>query len=100
MTRRRTRLLRFDAPAAALAGKGLRWQTVCQANPATFPRLRDGENRVTYHASGVGIASAGPPKAQAQARVIDCMVGSKNGWCRNGNPRAASGRCESTRPAG
>ena len=98
-------LLRFDAPAAALAGKGVRWRTVCQANPATFPRLRGGENRITYHASGIGLTSAGPSKAQAEARVVAGAMGSRSvtleltaprgerpvrvyaaGWLNTGNP--------------
>lgn len=98
-------LLRLDAPAAKLAGRGISWRTVCQANPACFPRLHEGPNHVTYQASGVALVSAGPTKAQAEARVVDGAMGSRTvtlelhaprgekavhvyaaGWVASGNP--------------
>lgn len=98
-------LLRFEAPAAKLAGNKISWRTVCQANAATFPRLHDGENKITYQASGLGLADAGPTKAQAEARVVEGAMGSKTvtlemktprgekaahlyavGWTASGNP--------------
>jgi hypothetical protein len=68
-------LLRFEAPAAKLAGKNISWRTVCQANPATFPRLHDGGNKITFAASGVALADAGPTKAQAETHVVDGSIG-------------------------
>src|SRR5213078_195170 len=56
-------LLRFEAGAAKLAGKEVSWRTICQANPSTFPRLHDGENKITFAASGLGLSGAGPTKA-------------------------------------
>jgi hypothetical protein len=68
-------LLRFGAGADALSTAGLWWRTVCQVNVATIPRLADGENTITFLASGRGLVSAGPTKAQAEARVVDGKVG-------------------------
>jgi hypothetical protein len=98
-------LLRFEASAGKLAGKNISWRTICQANAATFPRLRDGANKISYQASGVGLVGAGPTKAQAETRVVDGAMGSKTvtlelktprgekavhlyaaGWNASGNP--------------
>jgi hypothetical protein len=68
-------LLRFNAPVSALKGTNLSWQTVCQTNVATIPHLKDGENAITYQASGQAIVSAGPTKAQAEAHVVDGAIG-------------------------
>lgn len=70
-------LLRFNAGASSLKGSGLTWRTVCQTNVATIPRLHDGPNQITYLASGRGLVSAGPTKAQADAHVVDGKIGSK-----------------------
>ena len=63
-------LLRFAAPAAALANSGLTIRTVCQANPAIFPRLKDNETTINFAASDRAILCAGPNKAQAAAHVV------------------------------
>jgi hypothetical protein len=68
-------LLRFGAGVDALNSAGLKWRTVCQANVATMPRLADGENAITFLASGRGLVSAGPTKAQAEARVVEGKTG-------------------------
>ena len=68
--------LRFGAGAGALKDSGLTWRTVCQANVATIPRLRDGTNRITYLSTGRAVASAGPNKDQAAARVVDGRIDS------------------------
>jgi hypothetical protein len=62
--------LRFGAPRAALKTAGITITTVCQANPATFPRLKDNGTRLTYEASGRGIVSFGPNKQQAAPRIV------------------------------
>lgn len=62
--------LRLAAPPAVLKTAGLTITTVCQANPATFPRLKDNGTRLTYEASGRGIVSFGPNKQQAAPRII------------------------------
>ncbi|MDB5290244.1 MAG: hypothetical protein JWL69_1485 [Phycisphaerales bacterium] len=69
--------LRFGAGASALKDAGLSWRTVCQANVATIPHLHDGDNAITYLASGQGIVAAGPILDQAQAHVVDGRMGSK-----------------------
>jgi hypothetical protein len=62
--------LRFGAPATKLAGSGLTITTVCQANPATFPRLKDGGTRITQEIGRRAIVSFGPNVAQAAPRII------------------------------
>lgn len=62
--------LRFGAPAARLAGTGLTIITVCQANPATFPRLKDGGTRITLEIGGRAMVSYGPTRAQAAPRIV------------------------------
>jgi len=63
-------LLRLDAGASVLRDSGLRIVTVCQANPAVFPRLIDGGTAVTYAASQQAMISAGPNREQARAHLI------------------------------
>src|SRR5262249_17928664 len=64
---RRQYLLRFDAGAKALAGSGLEIRTVCQANAAIMPHLKEGGDRITFEASGNALVSAGPTRDQAAA---------------------------------
>jgi len=52
------------------------WRTVCQCNVAIIPRLHDGQNKITFQASGRGIISAGPHKDQAEAHIVDGKFGS------------------------
>src|SRR5262249_23828822 len=52
--------LRLGAGAKQLAAAGLVITTVCQANPAVMPRLKDGGTRVSFAASGRALTSAGP----------------------------------------
>ncbi len=63
--------LKFGRPADRLADTQLRIVTVCQANPAVFPRLKDDGTTVTFAASGLGLVSAGPTRPQAQAHVVE-----------------------------
>lgn len=62
--------LRFQTSADALKKANLSITTICQANPATFPRLKDNGTRLTHEASGRGIVSYGPNKQQAAPRII------------------------------
>ena len=63
--------LRFGAGASRLAAADLTLTTVCQANPATFPRLKEGGTRVTQEIGQRGIVSYGPNRAQAEARIVE-----------------------------
>lgn len=67
--------LRLGAGTAELARGSLKIRTVCQANPATFPRLKDGGTRVRYEAGGRALASHGPTVAQAGPRVVEGAFG-------------------------
>lgn len=62
--------LRLDAGAGALRGSDLTFTTVCQANAAVLPRLKDEGTRVTFAASGRAVVSAGPNIDQARPSVI------------------------------
>jgi hypothetical protein len=68
--------LRLGAGAKALASADLTISTVCQANAAILPRLKDGGSEVQFAASGRGVVSAGPNLPQAQAHVVDGKFGS------------------------
>lgn len=63
--------LKLGRPAAGLADSGLKIVTVCQANPAIFPRLKDQGAVVSFAASRQAIVSAGPNLAQAAAHVVE-----------------------------
>ena len=52
-------------------------RTVCQANVAVFPRLKDGGTKVTFAASGKVPMSIGPEIALARGNVVDGGFGSK-----------------------
>ncbi len=69
--------IRFDAPAKELAGTDLAMRTACHCNVAVIPRLKDGANKVTFHASGLGVISAGPNKGQAEAHLVEGKMGDK-----------------------
>jgi hypothetical protein len=67
---RRQYWLRFGAGARELAGTGLTTVTVCQANAAVLPRLKDGGSKVRFEASGRAVVSAGPSVAEARPHVV------------------------------
>jgi hypothetical protein len=69
-------LLRLGAGARELRSAGLTITTVCQANPAVMPRLKDGGSKVQFEASGRSIVSAGPTLPHARAHVIEGRFGS------------------------
>src|SRR5205807_5201679 len=62
---RRQYLLRLGAGANDLKGSGLTITTVCQANPAVMPRLKDQGSKIHFSASGRALVSAGPNLPQA-----------------------------------
>ena len=59
---RRQYWLRLGAGPKALAESGLTMTTVCQANAAVMPRLKDGGSAVHFEASGRAVMSAGPSR--------------------------------------
>jgi len=68
-------LLRLGAGAKALMKAGLTITTVCQANPAVMPRLKDGGSEVGFRASGRAVVSAGPNVGQAQTHLVEGKFG-------------------------
>jgi hypothetical protein len=72
---RRQYFLRLHAGAKDLADSGLTMTTVCQANPAVMPRLKDGGTAIDFLASGRAVVSAGPNLAQGQRHVVEGKVG-------------------------
>ncbi len=67
---RRQYFIRFGAGAKTLANSGLTMTTVCQANAAMLPRLKDSGTRVTFAASQRAIVSAGPNREQAKTHIV------------------------------
>jgi hypothetical protein len=63
--------LKLHAGAKALAGSALAITTVCEANAAVMPRLKDGGTVVRYEATGKAIVSAGPTLPQAKGSVAE-----------------------------
>jgi hypothetical protein len=78
-------LIRYCAGPASLAGSGLSMRTVCQCGSSIIPRLKDGQTKVTYLASGRAAISAGPNKNQA--RVVDGRLDSPNVTVELATPR-------------
>jgi hypothetical protein len=64
-------LLRFHAGAKSLATAGVTITTVCQANPAVMPRLKDDGCEVHFAASYQAVVSAGPSLDQARAHLVE-----------------------------
>jgi len=67
---RRQYFIRFEASAKVLADSALTMTTVCQANVAVLPRLKDDSTRVTFAASQRAVVAAGPNREQAKAHVM------------------------------
>ncbi len=67
--------LRFGAGARHLASSHLAVTTVCQANAAVLPRLKDGGTAIHFLASGNAVVSAGPELPSAQAHVVEGKFG-------------------------
>src|SRR4029453_10797635 len=72
-------LLRLGTGAKDLGGGALTITTVCQANAAILPRLKDDGAKVRFAASGRAVVSAGPTLPQAAAHVGDGKFGSPSG---------------------
>lgn len=68
---RRHYLLRLGAGVKALKNSGLTITTVCQANAWIMPQLQEGDNKITFLASGEALTSAGPNREQARTHVIE-----------------------------
>jgi hypothetical protein len=83
-------LLRLGAGARDLAGTGLTMITVCQANAAVLPRLKDGGSRVRFEASGKAVVSAGPTVEQARAHVVEGGFQAPNVTLELATPRGES----------
>jgi len=82
--------LRFGAVAAQLKNANIAITTVCQANPATFPRLKENGTLIRYEASGRGIVSYGPNKQQAAPRIIEGSFDSPKVTLEFATPRGES----------
>lgn len=80
-------LLRLDAGAEKLAGTGLTMVTVCQANAAILPHLKDGGTTVTYEASGKAVVSSGVTVEQAKSRVVAGRFGTSDVTLELATPR-------------
>lgn len=63
--------LRFGASGEQLKNASISLHTVCQANPATFPSLKDNGTVITHEASGRGLVSYGPNSQQAAPRIVE-----------------------------
>jgi hypothetical protein len=72
---KRQYFLRLHTSAASLKGSGLTITTVCQANQAILPRLKDNGTTVRFQASGKAVTSAGPNLPQVQAQVVEGKLG-------------------------
>jgi hypothetical protein len=79
--------IRFEASAKQLAGSDLTMRTVCQCNAALVPHLKDESTKVSFSAPGLGVISAGPTKAQAQAHVVDGKLDSNTVTLELATPR-------------
>jgi hypothetical protein len=79
--------LRLGVVAKALAKSGLTITTVCQANTAVMPRLKDDGSAVRFLASGQAVVSAGPNLKQAQAHVVEGKLGSPKVTLALASPR-------------
>ena len=67
---RRQYFIRFAAGAKSLANSGLTMTTVCQANAAVLPRLKDDGATVNFLASNRAVVSAGPNKEQSRTHIV------------------------------
>lgn len=79
--------IRFGVGASGLRGRGLKIVTVCQANAAVLPRLKDGGVNVSFRASGRAVVSAGPNFEQAAARLVGGKFGTSQATLELVSPR-------------
>ena len=69
--------LRFETNARQLVDSSLEIRTVCQANVAVLPRLKDGGTTIRFEASGKSILSIGPELDLAKTFVTRGAFGEK-----------------------
>ncbi len=84
---RRQYFLRLHATAKTLVGSGLKFITVCQANPSVMPRLKDGGSEVRFLASNRAVVSAGPNLPQATAHLVEGKFGTPRVTLELATPR-------------
>ena len=82
--------MRFDASPGNLEKAGVTIRTVCQANPAVLPRLKDSRTEVSFLASGAAVVSAGPTIAQAAAHIVEGAFNSPSVTLELEPPRGAA----------
>jgi len=70
--------IRFDKSAKQLANAQLEIRTVCQANVAVLPRLKDGGTTIHYEASGKRCIPLGPELDLAKTFLVDGAFGEKS----------------------
>jgi hypothetical protein len=70
--------IRLESGAKVLSQSDFTMTTVCQANPSTMPRLKDGGSEIRFLASGRAVVSAGPKFDSAQAHIVAGKFGSPN----------------------
>ena len=63
--------LKLHASPGQLSASDLQITTVCQANPAVFPRLTDNGSTVSYAANGMALRSIGPERPHAASAIVD-----------------------------
>ena len=69
--------LRLEEGVQGLRGKDLSIRTVCQANVAVLPRLKDNGTTITFEASGRRVLPAGPEMDLAQTYLVSAGFGEK-----------------------
>ena len=82
--------LKLGRPAKDLVNAQLEIVTVCQANPNTFPRLKDAGTAITFAASGQALVSAGPNRTQVQPHIVDGAFDSPRVTLELAPPRGAT----------
>ena len=84
---RRQYWLRLHAGAKSLVETGFTMTTVCQANAATTPRLKDGDSKITFEEFHQAVVSAGPNLPQARTHLVAGKFGSPSVTLGLGTPR-------------
>jgi hypothetical protein len=82
--------LKLGAGAPALADAGLSITTVCQANVAVLPRLKDNGTTVSFAASHRAVVSAGPERPHAEAHMVAGAFDSPTVTLQLATPRGES----------
>jgi hypothetical protein len=70
--------IRFDASAQQLRNSQLAIRTICQANVAVLPRLKDDGTTIEYEAGGQTVSSAGPELDLAKSFINSGAFGEKS----------------------